>query len=352
MNLLSLSVFLKQAQFAFAPPNTQYSIQLFDPNGEQILLSPITGIVASSGCISESWNGHNQDGSAYSAGSLTARFTVTAPGAFQENYDWKMKPQTPLGFGDGDLTVAYSWPVASLVGPGNPLQSCIQAVVDSTMTSGTRGRYYSMFNLDSVEYPPGNPGYLSKASDVTGLLLNLSSVQDSRANGAAHAYTRNFYWYGHGSTVELWGMPGVTISRPYVADALNNIDWPSGPVAYHPYRFVFLDCCDAGDNSAWAEAFAIPVSLSRDEIGGRTERTSAFLGWKGTVASPGSATGCQWYEQTLYFFFALWQNGFTLKDCWYACSHSGTPRKDFDPYGLMDIQFHSHPTGNGKKALA
>ena len=109
----------------------------------------------------------------------------------------------------------------------------------------------------------------------------------------------------------------------------------------HPYRFVFIDSCDAGKNAAWAKAFGIPGREMRyDDIKDHAERAQAFLGWRKSVAAAQDEQEAQFYQNTLALFFTLWMTDeFSLKECVEACDDFGHPGQPYEKTMKIYIDF-------------
>ena len=324
--------------FARTYSGTTYSIELRDPNGSH--LKTITGTVAAGATeINEAWDLIEDDigHTAYTGNSFTAAFTVTPPSLPTQTHTVELNVVT-MGFGDGDFAVSFCWPAFS--GPNQSVRRCIQqGVVNPLISPDTASTinphpYPHTFNdFSSVSpYSPGNPGFISNDSEKTALLANLDFAQGQSGN-----HTRNFYWYGHGTPLTIGGdAPLPILEAPVVATALGNV---LGHVV-HPYRLVFLDACETATDTLWAQAFGIPKTLTYQQLSSHPEKAQAFLGWKTVTAGMNTDQKAQDKQDTLNFFFSLWQsNRYPLEECYQACSKLGNPGPQYDPSGLVNIKF-------------
>lgn len=281
----------------------------------------------------------NADGTPYQGGSVTAIFTTHSPGEHLSEQHSLVLTQSYIP-GDGDFTIAYSWPYSA--GPGQPVNDCIQnGVVNPLLTPSDDGGYdnpnpyYSTFNDYSDYFDPGNAGYIGNSTDRNALWQNLEYQYDP----LSHTHTENFYWWGHGSAKTIsGGMEGTTTSAATMSTLLANTMHWWGPDFKGPYRFVFFDCCEAAKDTTWAYAFGIPRTITESDVETHPERQRAFLGYTGDTYSWNDETEYDEYEDTLQFFFELWQDGFTLSDCVDACSYLGWPGPATDPYHEVTIQ--------------
>jgi len=144
--------------------------------------------------------------------------------------------------------------------------------------------------------------------------------------------TRNFYWYGHGKPAWIGSKDDIYILASEVAARLGNdsqiVSPPYSPPFLvsnrnHPYRFVFIDGCEAGESTIWAEAFGIKQkTVTFNHIRNHPERAQAFLGWVGIAANVSGLQTAEWYQTSLFWFFTLWQSGIPLNLCVKACSQT------------------------------
>ncbi len=190
---------------------------------------------------------------------------------------------------------------------------------------------------------------VARPESSTSLIANFSGN-----NGLAS--TRNFYWYGHGEAnwIGCGGgiqncNPPINIWASAVAEALGNAPIitdgydGTGMLSYVPSSIAVSLCfprtaATPGGEDTWAKAFGIPHSLTWTQLDGHLNRAQAFLGWKVTTCSIGGPTLAEDYQETIGFFFELWQAGYPLEDCVSACASLGSPGPPYDPYYEENIQ--------------
>jgi hypothetical protein len=126
---------------------------------------------------------------------------------------------------------------------------------------------------------------------------------------------RNFYYFGHGSPYAIGGVGAGTVTTyTDIAHTLNNFFITSKPANVHPYRFVFIDGCSAGEAS-FCEAFGIPAqTLNNAFFANAGVRSRAFIGFKTqTDFNPQ-----QWQQRAnmLVNFWTEWViYGYNLQTC-------------------------------------
>lgn len=324
--------------YATTTPGSSYSIEITDTNGAH--LTTIAG-TTSTNIISESWNLVEDDptNTVFGGSAFNATFTVTPPGAVSPGpQSTAQLYQTSSYTVEGDFTVAYAYSYNQ--GPGSGLDYCIlNDAVDTLMSGDTsddfapRHPYPSTFNSPTEEF--SKSGWLDSSAQLSALYANLQDKIGSSGNG-----TRNFYWYGHGSVNCLFdGANVINIPRMYVSGILGNSYNFGQPEFAHPYRFVFLDCCDAGDG-LWYSSFGIPTYISYQDAETKPLEARAFLGWSGTVFSlTADTTIIDYGDNTLFMFFYLWGEEVPLKNAVYACQTIGNVNPAYDPYGLVYIDW-------------
>lgn len=333
-------------------PSADYTIEIVDTNYNHLIT--ITG-TATTGNINEFWNltGDDTNNTPFTGSEFNALYIVTPPGETVPQTNVLHESGVALGFGEGDFTVAYSW--AQMSGPGGALHRCIQKggvdpLISTDTTSGLNPHpYYSTFNDFSTYWTPGNPGHVTPDSVTNGIHMSDLIGNLSTNQGASGNYTRNFYWYGHGTPGSIGGVPGVHVEASKVGMELGNYDEirvPSGQEGSmymtrnltHPYSFVFLDCCSTAKATSWATAFGIEEAITYDQVASQPLKARAILGWTGVTATLINEQNCLDYQNTLGFFFGLWQNEIPLEECAKASSDFGWPGQQYDPFHLMDIK--------------
>jgi hypothetical protein len=126
---------------------------------------------------------------------------------------------------------------------------------------------------------------------------------------------RNFYFFGHGSPYAIGGVGAGTVTTySEIAHALNNFFITTKPANYHPYRFVFIDGCSAGQ-AAFCEAFGILAqTLNNAFFANAGVRSRAFIGLKtDTGFNPE-----QWQQRAnmLANFWTEWKiYGYDVRNC-------------------------------------
>jgi hypothetical protein len=135
----------------------------------------------------------------------------------------------------------------------------------------------SLYNAYTLS--PGNP-----PNSDTAFAMYDSYTKASLLDSLADINFRNFYFFGHGSPYTIGGVAGdPTIGYTQISHRLSNFFVTAKPVDYHPYRFVFIDGCNAG-KGGFCEAFGISAqTLSRAFFTTAGVRSRAFLGFKENV---------------------------------------------------------------------
>jgi hypothetical protein len=332
-----------------AEQDANYTIELQSPSGAHVKW--LDG-ATSSGEISTNWNlTYDDDVTIYTNNSVRAVFNVTLfdPGSYGHNlmlHCWN-------GFDDGDFTAAYAWDDTSEA--TGDLKNCIQWTVVDQMIKLCNATfcydhpYNSMFNTASdLTMSGGNAGYLSNDSDVARLIGNLSAESNIPANPP-----RNFYFFGHGSSVALGDDTRDQVHLVYtdIARALDNYTYLlHGTDLGWPYRFVFLDACATANDSDWAGAFGIPQNRQKStQITAWPERAQAFVGWEGLQKVPGR--GDLFDMNTAFIvFFGSWQSGRPINDCIVYSSKNYPPAPlngfDLSAWKFGDYQHYSKSEQN------
>lgn len=164
----------------------------------------------------------------------------------------------------------------------------------------------------------------------------------------AQGQYRHFYFFGHGSP-SAFGTVGAVITADDVSRDLRNVplSMQIQHAANHPYRFVFIDGCQAGAGNL-CESFAIPAMMVNTNFFANAGVPSrAFLGFKKTISyNPSQWT---WRALMLGGFFSDWMSGQnSLQQC-VANAEAGAHSsgyQDMDSsaviYGAMDMT-HNGP---------
>jgi hypothetical protein len=307
---------------SLAEANANYTITLTDGN-TGASLSSVTGSTVN-GQIAETWNLTKSDGTTWTGTDLYAQYNITLTDSGTTKTQSKHMTKDNPNITDGDVTVAYAWPIDSEATRGNSMWDCMQwGAVDVLMdvplygSSPGTGAYTSHFDISDGNGSP-YPGYLHTPADVPYLLTNL-----------ALPTTENFIFNGHGSPNSIGNRKKesdpelINIGPADIQNALtNNVNTKYGPERQHPYRFVFLDACQTADDLFWANAFGILGPMTSLDVERNPYRVQAFVGFKGHSQAQGSDSDWWDYEATYLTFFNAWMNGLTLEACLKTASSS------------------------------
>ena len=317
-------------------PDASFTIEIQTTNGNHI--KTFTGNT-SSGEISAAWNLTDDDENPVTNGSVNAVFNITLLniGSYTHTLNLNKVVQENIPE-EGEFTVAYAWNNA--YEKANSLRFWVQnLIVDQLLMPCNVNfcydhRYSSSFNdWTGNSNPQGVPGVLSDQSAANLLLTNLSNgnfqipvLQDP---------TRNFFFFGHGSSAVIGDNVAVSIAQQQVANATGNNNF-----AFHrnkgkwlrgwAYRFVFLDACDTSDDMDWAHCFGIDDQLTSAQLANWPERAQAFVGWDGEQLLPDDKSDMY---NAINVFFCAWQSGMPLNDCIYYASQY-YPSDPFSGYYL------------------
>jgi hypothetical protein len=329
--------------YAVTTPGASYTIAVTDPNGNP--LNQFSGNADSSGVIYVPWNLTESGGQTYSGSSFNANFTVGSQTAASET----LSQVGSLNYPDGDFTVAYATDVSSMQGY-QPYQFTFDTMIQygvvnplmlNTVDNPNPNAYTSDLNKAALPNAPaqGYAGYIAGTSDISG--FDHSKYASALITSLQDPATCNFYAFMHGSPSWIGdavsGKGEVTFYADSVGQALGNCtQWvhlpifPVGisapfPCVAHPYRFVFLDCCDTAGGTDWPKAFGIPARQISSISDPKMAR--AFLGWTGDVFSFNGLIANEYLYTLSTFFGSCWQpgGGNTLQYCVDFCT---------DPMGL------------------
>jgi hypothetical protein len=297
-------------------PDASYIVELKSPTGEHIRSFTNT---THNGVISEVWDGTYEDGvTPYTGDVVDAVYNVTLldPG----NGTNTQRLNKTYGVVEGNFDVAYAYNPSSELQKDGSWWNQMTAVVDKLLAprNGYDAIYNSTFDWYWEAFNPGYPGYLPDRPKALSLLTNLAAAD-----------TKNFYFYGHGSSSSI-GDGTSNANRPYlsvweVGKMLTN-SWSSkGIVAKHPYRFVFLDGCETASSANWPHAFGMydpgPPGLPQTSIG-----RQAFLGWDATVGGIRDSNNvvladlANAYGTTMNLFYSFWMSKAQVWACVSAAS--------------------------------
>ncbi len=331
-----------------ACPDANYTIELRDPNNlSNPHIRTITG-TTSTGVIQENWDLTYDDGvTIFTNDAVDAVYSVVLldPG----NGTNTQRLNKTAGVTDGNFDVAYAYNPSPVLHQYGTFWEEMLGVVDTLLSpvmasGGNPNNYNSSFNrYDSRDFPgqPGIPGYLSDRSAATNLLGDFAS-----------GGTRNFYFYGHGSTTYIGDGQTNTTSPAYLSAGevsrmlANSWSAKNGIKAKTPYRFVFLDGCETGKDNNWAHSFGIydkgTNGLPQTSIG-----PQAFAGWDAVVGGIRDTNNVVIddlafaYGQTLNIFYDDWMAGEPLAACVADASDKAFP----DP---LPVKGNENYTVNGQ----
>ena len=210
-------------------------------------------------------------------------------------------------------TVGNSWAIAYSPLIVNDLPST--TAIQQMMVGGPGGLYGGVVNtlgeygLSGVVMSSGNSSQQETAFEMF----------DATTRGQFLDYLgqwgyRHLYFFGHGSP-SAFGTQGAIITANDIVLALVNVPLSSQSQhsAVHPYRFVFIDGCNAGAGN-FCESFAIPAqTLSNQFFANLHLQSRAFLGFKSKISTDTSQW--TWRAMMLGGFFADWMFDFQLQTC-------------------------------------
>jgi hypothetical protein len=274
-------------------PTYDYEIKMFD-GGNNYLGSFVD--TNQSGPISFLWD-LSAGGPPLTDTNFTAQFLVSAPGT----HGLTNPPPTMVFTQEEPWDIgnyfAIAWSASQLGFNANNLDTLMQDGAVNILGGGG-------YNLNPGNIYQGSTFRLDGNTRTNFLLQVLASPN-----------YRHFYFNGH-SNLKKFGYFGDTnslISIDEVRLALGNYLHASpstNRVIMHPYRFVFMDSCNAGRGD-WCEAFGIHNGTylrSTYSLAGLTSR--AFLGFTESVPAEGSKSG--FYSSMLGNFFNDWLSAVPL----------------------------------------
>lgn len=166
----------------------------------------------------------------------------------------------------------------------------------------------SMYGL-GVHLSPGN------VDQSTAFALSDATAKTNLLNYLADPRFPCFYFFGHGSPAEIRGFdPTSRINFYDIQKALDNYLTSPKPRDFHPYRFVFIDGCSAGEGN-FCEAFGIPaMTVSTNFFATAGVNSRAFIGFKSWKNfNPITWKG---YSLMIGGFYDDWQsNQYSVQDC-------------------------------------
>jgi hypothetical protein len=237
-------------------------------------------------------------------------------------------------------------------GSGNQNPSAFYTLVMAVLPTGRPPPYPAVTNKVFIEppwnvytravvcYQPVFPDWMPGAEQLLGMmeivwgaeetyhwnLLGTSAwpyqIQDmggwsTVTNNLADFVCRDLCYFGH-ATNDMLGSGSATLRLAEVQKLLdNNLKDPLTATNMHPFRFVFIDGCNAADGD-WPQAFGIPKKkgmVVNDFYQKRGVRPRAFMGWnRKKVVGTKILQGGQMYQPHIDYinkFWDWWCNGTT-----------------------------------------
>jgi hypothetical protein len=363
--------------FAQTIPNAAYQIDMYDESTNYI--GSFTGNADGSGYISFVWPLTDGNGNTYDDTNFYGVFTVdtsSLPGSSlskgvntsspnsqtlslpHETLQNQIKINGPVPAGNSPSASAKQlWAKETAWSPGNswaiaysplaPNDPATTLTISEMMIGGDGGEYGGVVSTLG-NYGLGvtmSPGNVSQSSAFE--MADTNSRAQFLGYMAQSQY-RHFYFFGHGSP-SAFGTVGAVITADDVSRDLLNVplSWQIQHAANHPYRFVFIDGCQAGAGNL-CESFAIPaITVNTNFFASTGVPSRAFLGFKKTISyNPQQWT---WRALMLDGFFTDWiSRHLDLRTC-VANAQAGTYSsgyQDMDSsaviYGAVDMT-HNGP---------
>lgn len=263
-----------------------------------------------------------------------------------------VEPFWPASYAQGG-TFRTSFAIGYMPFYGNPINGGQAAVTLQTMVQAI----YTAAELRPLGVVTGdgssqNPFEMWEKNDFTKLFVSFSRPDP----------VRNFYFFGHGgknfigTSEVVSGKPTGSFSKEEIQLVLGNKgEDPLKGGNAHPFRFVFLDCCN-GASGDLCTAFGIPAkkNMKVADFFRLRLRARAFVGWKNyQVIGVGGAIDLQ-HVNFVTAFFDAWQGTYpsgpnqgkprTLKDAIELGARFGNPNaplwnhfNDIVIYGADDL---------------
>ncbi len=328
-------------------PNASYAINMEDENQQSI--GSFTGNADANGVISFTWDLTDGHGNKYASTNFYGVYTVTTttpnfrPNTAPVRPDFStstpasqtlgtsaksLRVHPNAGGGGSSSSATTTWAIeASWAPTRNPCYVIAYAPLDSspvtdsrevnTMLGGGEGTYggiiheVSEYGLKARMLPSGNVDQSSAFSldSPSARTTLLASLQDPTAH--------YFYFLGHGGTsgIGAYAGSGTYIDKQTLQDKIGNFLESAKPQNFHPYRFVFLDCCNAGGGSL-SEAFGIPNKAVNNAFFASAGVSSrAFLGFAKPKNFPVTDSAYTWYAPMIAGFYNDWYTGLTIQEC-------------------------------------
>jgi hypothetical protein len=164
---------------------------------------------------------------------------------------------------------------------GNGTISFLWDLTDGNGHTFESTNYFGLFTVDITSQTALNANPENKPLAETAFGIYGANERNTLMGHLGDPGFRNFYYFGHGSPYAIGGV-GVGSVTTYtdIVHALNNLFITTKPTNLHPYRFVFIDGCSAGEAN-FCEAFGIPAQpLNNAFFSNAGVRSRAFIGFR------------------------------------------------------------------------
>jgi len=387
-NVISFPNYLAQSYgdwmwiYAQTIPNANYEIDMYDENTNY--LGYFFDSSDGNGNVSFLWdltdgNGHTFDSTNFSGvftvdtsslSSMSSSLTSMSVGANSPNFSASSLPRKTLGGSikangaqpDGGSSSSASanqfWVKEPPWTPNNKwvvaygLISAAQSQnqQDTWMIAGGSGGGEYGGVLGTLD-PDGLNGNLSPGNNCQAGTVYTVSDQPSATNlleylsGYSGTYYRNFYFFGHGNASSIGAYNGAGLTQEQIALALLNVplNYQIQHAALWPYRFVFIDACNAGKGN-FCEAFGIPaMTLSTNYFLAASLESRAFVGFKNWSLNF-NFWSWQSYSLMTGWFLSDWERSVPVQTCVSNAQNdthqSGqSMNSSAVVYGAADLQF-------------
>jgi len=302
-----------------AMQNAYWRVELFDDENQYLGYfygSTTTGTIQGAWDLTDGQG--NQLASSHVRTDVYASATSSSPpgGTNRKAKRWFIK-QIPGGIGN-TFVVAWGWDAYTTSFNNNRNNLMLDGVINILANPARNDEYVLR---------PGANGFSSgsfRFDDIDDKEILLRALKSSDSG--------NFFWFGHGSTENLYGNAKRGYLQPDdVGNVIQNHKHKSSERVprdnKHPYRLVVLNGCGTYGKD-WANAFGIdftPGGTTNDVFAyyQQGRQSQAFVGWTDTIQVPrlGAANSYSTeYAFGLADFFSRWMDGYALETCltWYA----------------------------------
>jgi hypothetical protein len=328
--------------YAITVPNAAYELDIYGENTNYI--GSFYGNADGGGNISFLWNFVDGSGISHSDTNFIGVYTVNIDGgpaivsqvASPTNQFVSPVKKTMLSKGGPQpqgtsptQTSKYLWASETAWVPNNKWVVCYASLtgdgtVDSRAVDMIVGGASSPTDYNGILGtldPYGLNGNLSPGNNAqNGTVFTLldSTTRTSLIGylglGGTHYY-ENFYFFGHANdqAISAYNAATTMITQQQLAYALGNVplSFQNQHVAFHPYRFVWLDGCETAGGTM-SQAFGIPsVPLSTNVFAAAGVESRAFLGYAKPIGfddSNSSADPNSWPNHSILLaeFLSSW----------------------------------------------